>query len=475
MHPQTEHLFDALIIGGGISGLTCLWRLCRLGIHAMCVEASGRVGGSIQSYRCDGFLVERAATSIQPTAELLELVREIGLGDELVSVPLRLPRFVYRHGQLHAVPLGPIDLFTTSLLSARAKWRLVAELWIAPRSDGADESVESFVVRRFGREAAEAVAAPFVSGTYAGDAARLSVRAVFPNLVELEASSGSVIRALARRGRTDTAGTVPTRSMFSFQGGLEALPLRLHERLGDAVKLGVRAERIEKRESFRVSLRDGSGVHSVAARAVVLATSPAAAASALDPLARDAARALAEIEAPPLACVSLAWPRSQVGHPLCGFGFLVAPGEATRILGCFWPSSVFPDRAPPGHVALTSFVGGARDREGGVLDEAALIDAVTRDLGSIVGATGSPRVLTVDRHGSAIPQYTIGHHDRVQRIRTALSMTPGLFATGNFLAGIGIGECARQATSTAAEVVDFLRANAAIAAPPSSSGRSGAI
>jgi oxygen-dependent protoporphyrinogen oxidase len=157
--------------------------------------------------------------------------------------------------------------------------------------------------------------------------------------------------------------------------------------------------------------------------------------------------------------VSLAWPRSQIGHPLKGFGFLVAPPEPIRILGCFWPSSVFSDRAPPDRVAFTSFVGGVKDPEGSRLDESTLVDVVTRDLRRIVAASGSPRLLTIDRHSNAIPQYVIGHHDRLQRVQKGLAATPGLFITGNFFAGIGIGDCVRQATTTAAEVAAFLSAS----------------
>jgi protoporphyrinogen/coproporphyrinogen III oxidase len=462
MQPETDHPLDALIIGGGISGLACLWRLRRLGLRAVCVEATGRVGGSIRSHRGDAFLVEGGATSVQPSPELLELVREIGLEGEIVRVPERLPRFVYRHGRLHAVPFGAAGLLTTSLLSGVGKCRLLAELWVAPRRDGAEESVEAFVARRFGREAAAAIAAPFVSGTFAGDVARLSASGIFPTLVELERAYGGVIRGLlARRGRGNGESLAAKGAMISFREGLETLPLRLHERLGDAVELGVRAEQIERRESFQVSLYDGRGARAVTARAVVLATSPVAAASVLDSLVPDASRAIAELEAPPVACVSLAWRRSQVDHSLVGFGFLTAPGEATRILGCFWPASVFPDRAPPDQAVLTSFVGGARDHEAAMLDEPALVDVVARDLGRVVGATGSPLVLAVDRHATAIPQYTIGHHDRLQRVRAGLTAAPGLFVAGNFFAGIGVGECVRQATNTAKDVADFLQSKRA--------------
>jgi oxygen-dependent protoporphyrinogen oxidase len=457
MGSEAKRPLDALVIGGGISGLACLWRLRRLGFDAACVEEEKHAGGSIRSHRRGGFLVEGAASCVQPSLELLELVREAGLESELVSVPPRLPRFVYRDGQLRPVPRGPRDVLTTSLLSARSKYRLLAELWTPPRGDGHEESVESFVLRRFGRGILESVAAPFVAGTFAGDASRLSARALFPRLVELEALHGGVIRGLARTRRNARGAVAQTRAMVSFREGLEALPLRLRERLDDCVELGVRAESIQKREAFLVALRNEREMRTVEARALVIATPPAAAAVALEPLARNAARALAEVEAAPLTSVSLAWPRSQIGHPMRGFGFLTAPGESVRILGCFWPSSVFSGRAPPDLVALTSFVGGVKDPEGCRLDQGTLVDLVTRDLRRILAARGSPRLLAIDRHANAIPQYVIGHHDRVRRIREGLAATPGLFVTGNFVAGVGIGDCVRLATTTATEVAAFLR------------------
>ena len=229
MSSEAERPLDAVVIGGGISGLTCLWKLRRLGFEAVCVEADERAGGSIRSHRRDGFLVEGAASCVQPSLELLELVREAGLEPELVSVPPRLPRFVYRHGQLRPVPRGPGGILTTSLLSARSKYRLLAELWTPPRRNGDEESVESFVLRRFGRGMLEAVAAPFVAGTFAGDASRLSARVVFPRLVELEALHEGVIRGLARTRRNARGAVAQTPAMVSFREGLEALPLRLRD------------------------------------------------------------------------------------------------------------------------------------------------------------------------------------------------------------------------------------------------------
>jgi oxygen-dependent protoporphyrinogen oxidase len=453
-----EQPLDALVIGGGISGLACLWRLRRLGLRAACVEAGDHVGGTIGSERRDGFLVERAASSIAPSAELLELIRELGLESKLVEASPKLPRFVYRGGRLHGVPFGLLGALRSGLLSVRGKCRLAAEPWIAPRRDGGEESVASFIERRFGGEVLEAVVAPYINGTFGGDAACLSVQAVFPTLAELETRYGSVIRGFVRRGRAnDDGGGSAKRPLISFVGGLSTLPHRLHELLGEHVLTAARADRLEKRDRFRVSIRDREGVRQVSAEAVVLATPPLAAATLLSSLSRDAGSALEEFQAPPLACVSLGWHRREIEHPLRGFGFLAAPGERIRILGCFWPSSVFPDRAPSGHVAMTAFIGGARDREGGFLDERSLVEIAKDDLGRIVGAAATAQTISVQRHAHAIPQYTIGHVGRVQRIRRALAGVPGLFVTGNFLSGIGIGDCVREAVATAKDVTEFLR------------------
>jgi protoporphyrinogen/coproporphyrinogen III oxidase len=458
---------DVIVIGAGISGLVCSWRLRRAGLEAVCFEAAERVGGALHTQRRGGFLVEAGGNTVQVTPGFVDLLREIGLESELLQAERGLPRFILRHGRLHALPLGPGALVRTRLLSLRAKWQLVRELRIPPLRGGDEESVESFIVRRFGREIAETIAATFVSGTFAGDAARLSASAVLPSLVAFEQQFGGVLKGALRsmRGAAGGAG----RRLVTLRRGMESLPAALAERMEGGVHLASRVHGLSRREGkgglLEIEVDGEHGPRRVAARAVVVAAPPWSAARLLATVAPQASAALGELEAPPLAVVSLACARPDVVHPLRGFGFLVAPGEEARMLGCLWPSSVFADRAPAGHVVFTVFVGGSCDPNRAELGENALIDSVRGDLARILGLTGRATVLTIDRYARSIPQYTLGHSQRVQRVRTGMASTSGVFLAGNYFEGISVGDCLDRATKTASDVQEYLKTSVDFSPP----------
>ncbi len=451
---------DVVVVGLGISGLACLWRLRQAGLDALGVEASPRAGGVLRSRALGGGLVEEGPNTVLGTPGLFDLVREVGLEADLVRAEPGLARLILRCGRLHALPGGVGGVVSTRLLSLPGKLRALAELFLPGRRERTEESVEQFFARRFGREVVDAVVAPFLSGTFAGDPARLGARDVFPSLVALEERFGGVLRGWLR----EAAGGSPSSraGLVSFRGGLEVLAERLVERSAGSVRLRTSVEGIEAAASrggrLRVSIRDPTGSGVLAPRAVVLALPAWQAAPLLERAAPATAAALTEIEGPPLACVSLGWARAAVAHPLEGFGFLVARGERAGILGCLWPASIFPGRAPTGRVVTTSFVGGAGDPAGAALDDASLVERVHADLATILGAFGPPAVLSIARYERSIPQYTIGHVGRVARIRAGLAAAPGLFVTGNFLEGVSVGECVRQAAATAAAVRDSLKA-----------------
>jgi protoporphyrinogen/coproporphyrinogen III oxidase len=458
---------EVIVVGAGISGLVCSWRLRQAGVEAVCFEETQRVGGALRSQRRNGFLVEAGANTLQATPGFVDLLREIDLEKDLLEAERGLPRFILRHGELHMLPLGPVALIRTRLLSPRAKWRLLRELRIPALRGGAEESVDSFVARRFGREIADTIAAPFVFGTFAGDPVRLSASAVLPSFVAFEQKFGGVLRGAlrARRGAADGAA----RRLVALRRGMESLPAALAERMDGRVYLATRVQRLIRCEAngagLEIELEGQPTPRRMAARAVVVATPPWSAAGLLATVAPQASAALAELEAPPLAVVSLECARADVAHPLRGFGFLVAPGEGVRMLGCLWPSSVFADRAPVGSVSFTVFVGGARDPGGADLGEDALVDGVRGDLGRILGIRGTAAVLAIDRYPRSIPQYTLGHSRRLQRIRAGLAAAPGVFLAGNYFAGISVGDCLDQATKTAFDVQEYLKTSVDFSRP----------
>jgi oxygen-dependent protoporphyrinogen oxidase len=314
--------------------------------------------------------------------------------------------------------------------------------------------------RRFGAEVVDALVVPFLSGTFAGDPSTLSARAVLPLLVALEERHGSVWRGMLAKGlRRRRGGSEGGRTLMSLRDGLESLPDRLAARLGAAMRLGSEAQAISRDPAggrFRVEIRDPAGRRSLTTRAVVVACSAWRAAPLLEALMPATSRMLAGIAVAPLAIVSLAWPRADVSHSLRGVGFLVSGGERLRTLGCLWNSSIFPGRAPAGQASFTAFLGGARDSQAASLSDDALADRVAGELAEILGARGRPRLLTIERHPRALPQYGLGHVEHVAQARAALGDVPGLFLAGNYLSGVSVGECVRQGARAASDVCELL-------------------
>jgi len=449
-----------VVVGAGISGLTCAWRLRREGVNVVCLDPSDRVGGALRSHAKDGFLLEAGASTILETPELVDLITEVGLAKEIIRAAARLPRYILRGGSLHALPTGLGSLLRTRLLSAGAKWRILGELWTPPSRATEDESVDAFIRRRFGEEIGRVIVAPFVSGTFAGDPTALSARSVLPRLVDLERRYGGVIKGMlgmmrSARPHESSAGR---RSLISLRDGMESLPRRLAQRLGEDVRLRARAEAIRRdaQGAWVVSVRRGEEAMRLSGRAVVLATPAGEAARLLADASPPASTTLTEVTSASLAVVSLGWPRAAVSHGLHGLGFLTVPGEQRRILGCLWPSSTFAERAPSGSVCFTAFVGGTLDPQAASLGDEALGELVRHDLSQVLGISGPPRVLSIDRYRQALPQYGIGHAQRGARAREAIDRVPGLFVCGNYFSGVSVGECVRAAQETAAGVFRYL-------------------
>ncbi|MGQ9865359.1 MAG: protoporphyrinogen oxidase [Pseudanabaenaceae cyanobacterium] len=452
---------EVLVVGAGICGLTVAHGLAGRGVACRVVEASGRVGGAIVTQRDRGFQWEEGPNSFSPTPELLALAIAVGLGDELILADRRLPRYVWWQNRLQAVPMSPPGLLTTGLLSPWGKLRAaVGALGFVPPSFAADETVGSFFRRHLGAEVLTRLAAPFVSGVYAGDPEALSIGAAFPRVAALEAMGGGLVagfrQALQQRGTPDPhlPQTKPG-ELGSFREGIEALPRAIAADLaqrGVALTLNRALTRLERTgDCWRAVLASGE---ELAARSVVLAVPAWAAAKILQPA--PATVDLAAIPYPAVACVVLAYPDEDLRQPLRGFGHLVPRGQGIRTLGTIWASSLFPGRAPAGYTLLLNFIGGTTDPALGQLDEAAIVQVVHRDLQHILvkPTAAAPTVLAVNLWRRAIPQFTVGHRERLARI--AAGLPPGLFLAGNYWGGVALGDCVRHGQAVATQVAAFL-------------------
>ncbi|HEU0184567.1 MAG TPA: protoporphyrinogen oxidase [Blastocatellia bacterium] len=458
--------FDSVIIGAGISGLVVAHRLKKMGRDPLVIESGDRVGGVIQSRDAEGFLIECGPNSLRGSHELLDLVDELNLTGELIAADPRAPAYVYADGRLQAAPMSPPALVKTKLISNAAKLRLLREPFVEARRGGGEESIASFVRRRLGDEVLERMVAPFLSGVYAGDPEELSVQACFPKLAEFEAEAGGILRGAlralrqsrkearkeARRGTSRPKRSLRPYRLCSFRHGLSVLPEALSGSLGDRLLTGARIIDIKSGGGFEIKVEHRGEIKTINSPALVLSTPAYVTATLIGAAAPELAALVAEIPYVSIASVPLAYRAGQVACKLDGFGFLAPRGEGLRTLGSVWNSSLFAGRAPAGWVCLTNFIGGATDPEAVKLGDEELIRIVHNDLSKVLGVIGEPRRLPITRHARAIPQYTLGHAARVERIESLLRGVPGLWIAGNYLRGVSLGDCIKHAGHVAVEI-----------------------
>jgi oxygen-dependent protoporphyrinogen oxidase len=426
---------DAIVVGAGITGLTCAYRLQKLGVDTLVLERGDRIGGVIRTERINGYLVESGPSSLLPTPHTYDFLQELGLDTELLEANPKSPRYIVVDGRLRAIPLGP--------LTFGGMMRAVAEPLIRSKSQG-DESIASFFRRRFGAQIHDRLAAPFVTGIFAGDTEKLSVSSVFPRLVEVERDRGSVILGMLR-GKRGTSNETKTRRprrpvISSFPNGLETLPRSIGENL--------------KIQTQCSGIRIGKDVR---ARATILAVPAYGASEVLKETYPQLATLLADIEYAPIVVAMTSVPLSNLSAPLSGFGFLAPRSERMVTLGTIFNSLLFPDRSPDDSLLFTSYLGGAIRPEVFDWPDERVWESVCSELKRVLKTSTQPEPVAIFRHRRAIPQYNIGHRERVEALALELARLPGLFVTGSFLHGVSIPACMEHGDNTAVAVSEFLR------------------
>ena len=448
------------IIGAGITGLTTAFCLQRKGVPVTIYEASGRPGGVIQSVRKDGFLAESGPNTILETApEISRLISELNLESRrLYTHAEAKTRFVVRERRPLAMPSSPPGIFTTPLLSARAKLALLREPFVPRRQNDKEESVAEFVTRRLNREFLERLVDALVGGIYAGDPHRLSVQHALPRLAQVEAKYGSLIKGqfLGARERKKSGQIARNRAPgFSFDEGLQVLPETLAARLGDALKFNAPVKRIAQvGNNWRVKTAQDEAEFAAViycGTAYRLAELEIAAQSHVD------VSAFSEIRYAPVASVVLGFRREDVAHACRGFGMLIPRIEGFKILGTIFSSALFPNRAPAGHVLLTSYVGGERNPELTGLNRDDLVRLTCVDLSILLGVKGAPVFQHTALYPRAIPQYNVGYGKFKQLLNDIESRARGLYFAGHFRDGISLGDSIVSGTAAAGRVENFLK------------------
>jgi oxygen-dependent protoporphyrinogen oxidase len=463
-HPSTSTARHNLasriaVLGAGITGLTAAWHLRRAGFSPIVFEKSPYAGGVIGGVKNAGWLHERGPNSLmEGSSEVAAFIHEIGLdGRRIYASPAAKQRYVVRDGQLVAMPSSPRTFVSTKLFSWRAKLWLAGEPLRRRARPDQEESVADFVLRRLGREFLDYAVDPFVGGVYAGDPARLSLRHAFPKLHALEQEHGSLIRGSLKRRNTSGG---PKGRIFSFPDGLGELPAAIAYSLGDAVRLQTEVKAIRRTShNWEIDCENGRRSWTEGCAAVVCAL-PADALAALNIEGVPAAsrlNLLRQIEHPPLVSVFTGFKRTDVDHPLDGFGVLIPHVERSPILGTLFSSSLFDGRAPDGHVALTSFAGGMRQPGLFKLDDWEILRLIQPELDRLFGIRGLPVFTHVQRWPRAIPQYTLGYQRYKDAIAAVEASAPGLLIGGNCRDGISLGNCIESGRRLADAAAEALR------------------
>jgi oxygen-dependent protoporphyrinogen oxidase len=449
---------DVVVIGGGIAGLAAAYELQQRGLRARVLEAAERTGGVIVSERGEGWVVDGGADSIlvqKPAA--VALCRELGIADRLVSTLQPRTAYVMRDGDLHPIVEGsflgfPVRfsaLARSSLFTAGGKLRMACEPFVPKARTDEDESIASFVRRRFGDEAVDYLAEPLLAGIHAGDVDRLSMRALFPRLVEAERQAGSVIRSF----RALRVTPAPQGAFVSLPGGTGELVEALTAALAPGtVTVSARVTDLRRAGEFTVESSAGT-CH---AKAIILGVPAYAAANLLRGLDTTLAGLCDSIPYASTATVALGYRRDQIAHPMRGSGFVVPRVEYSPLLAATWVSSKWPGRAPEGHVLVRGFLGGGRDPHRLDRSDDELVAMVRDALTETMGISGEPLFSRLFRFTRRSPQYEVGHLSRVATIERRAASVPGLFLAGSGFRAIGIPDCIADGRDTAARAAAFL-------------------
>ena len=439
-----------VIVGAGVSGLATATFLEDVGCTV--VEASETPGGNVRTDHIDGHIIDRAANGwLDSEPAMTRLLENLGLAEDILPASNRsATRWVYADERMQAAPLSPLAMIRTRLIPWWAKIRMLIEPLIPRKKKGVEETVHDFVARRLGHWFVDRMVGPMVAGIYAAQPSQLSLSAAFPKMAAMEKQYRSLFMAMLAKKR----GGAPTGHLQTLPKGAGQLTRVMADRLGDHLICNNPVEGLSRtKEGWRVHCKQGD----IDARAVVLACPAPVQAKLVRGLDSSVATALDEIPYAPVTVVVTAWPAGAFDRSPHGFGVLVAKGENLGILGTLFTSEAYPSQSKEGEFLLRTMVGGAVDPEAAGLPHQTLLDRVYAAHEKLLGTRrADPTLVRVYRHPHGIPQYTLGHPNRVAAVKAAQTRFHGLFFVGNHLEGIGVKDCAAKAETTATDIRNFL-------------------
>lgn len=441
------------IIGGGITGLVTAYRLKQSGISVSLYEASDRVGGAVQSIQRDGYLAEAGPNTILGSSEsVASLLHDLRLDSHKIYANEKAKhRYIVHSQKPVTVPDSPLSFLSSPLFSFGAKLNLMKEPFIPSAPADTEESLADFVRRRLGNEFLDYAVDPFVSGIYAGDPEKLSAKHSFAKIYDLEQEYGSLSRGILKKKRKPSADPAQKRSkMFSFGGGLQVLIDALSHQLLSEIKINTSVTRIEQTSAGWNVYYTDKGTQYIKSHSGIILTLPAYKIAELEHNVEGVDLSpFKEIYYPAVTSLALGFKRSDVIHPLDGFGMLIPKKENFHLLGTLFSSSLFPGRTPKDHVLLTSYVGGARQPDLAMLSESEQVELALKDLRTLLGVRGEPTFIHRTHFTKAIPQYNIGYGKYKDLMDSIEAKASGLYFAGNFRTGISLSDCITAANKLA--------------------------
>lgn len=463
--------YDVVVVGGGISGLSAAYTLYKRGLEVLVIEAGDEVGGAMRSITTpEGYVFDCGPNTLATKdPRLWAELTDLGIADRVVTAGRAgKRRYFLKDGKPLEIPNDPVGLARMKHISLKGKLRILREPFV-PRTTSSDESVAGFFDRRIGPEVMQRMIDPFVSGVYSGDPSKMSIKATFPAIWEAEQRAGSIIKGLLGGRNGTKKGAVQGPKMRSvtlnFKGGIAEWPKAIARVLGpQRVWRKARATGLHPVGAGWALVIDRDGqIETLEAASVVVAAPAYAAADLVSEFDASASTALRGMTYSSMAVVNLGYRRSQVAHPLDGFGVLAPSCDRRNFLGLLWASSLFPPFAPEGRVNIIDMMGGSLNPIRDTQSREDLIANAVTDSHAVLGASGAPEVVNLTRWPRAVAQYNFGHVERIAVLERLEQARPGLYFVGSYRGGVGMPKCWRNGVNTADQVATFLAARPALA------------
>jgi oxygen-dependent protoporphyrinogen oxidase len=455
-------LSKVLVLGAGISGLAAAHWMEKEGYQVHILEKGTEPGGAMLTRHKDGFLVDYGPNSgLETTPLISKIAKDVGIYEDMIYANEEGDtRYILRDNKLRALPTGGKAFLKADLFSTKGKMRLALEPFIGRSEDGYYQSISEFVSRRLGKEFLDYAINPFVSGVYAGDPDKLSVKSAFPKLYALEENYGGLIKGMikgAKERKKRDEESKQSAKMFSFVNGMQTLPKAIANNLNATIEFNSEVDQITKEDDKWKVKYKSSGFEKEIHTDVVYSTIPAYTISdILKDIDPKVSEHLDDIYYPPVMVLYLGYDKKQIGQQLDGFGYLIPSKEKKTFLGAIWSSTIFKHRAEEDKASFTLFIGGARAPHLFEHNHDELIQTVINEFQDIMQITGEPVFKENKFWKKAIPQYNIGYIEHERYFDEFEKNNPGLFLGGNYRGGISVGDCMKNSWTNFEKVKNYI-------------------